>query len=202
MNRHRACRRWDGASAWRARLVLHRTHGFRQGKSHARGLFPCRCVPSCTWPCRPGRRPPSRGRSSTWWAGTGVAAAPCTAARCSSASWPRALRADACAPLRGAGPRVSLGRLTGVTASLCCGERPDGPVHSVWVLGRWQTWRTPRGLWLSFPPAGAPGFLEVCHQPVVLASLFLGVASPCSVLMWGFGETKMLLLSSPNPLSI
>ncbi|KAJ8791151.1 hypothetical protein J1605_020821 [Eschrichtius robustus] len=51
-------------------------------------------------------------------------------------SRPRALRAGACAPLLGAGPRVSLDRLTGLTASLRCGDCPDGPVHSVWVLGR------------------------------------------------------------------
>ena len=75
-------------------------------------------------------------------------------------SRPRALRAGACAPLLGAGPCVSLDRLTGLTASLHCGDCPDGPVHSVWVLGRWQTRRTPRGLWLSFPTcwrSGLPG---------------------------------------------
>ncbi|XP_061043594.1 LOW QUALITY PROTEIN: centrosomal protein of 72 kDa [Eubalaena glacialis] len=75
-------------------------------------------------------------------------------------SWPRALRAGARAPLLGAGPRVSLDRLTGLTAALRCGNRPDGPIHSVWALGRWQTRRTPRGLWLSFPTcwrSGLPG---------------------------------------------
>ncbi|KAM9104492.1 centrosomal protein of 72 kDa isoform 1-T1 [Megaptera novaeangliae] len=83
-------------------------------------------------------------------------------------SRPRALRAGACAPLLGAGPRVSLDRLTGLTASLRCGDCPDGSVHSVWVLGRWQTRGLRAACGCRFPPAGAPGFLELrqdtfCH---------------------------------------
>ncbi|XP_057395706.1 LOW QUALITY PROTEIN: centrosomal protein of 72 kDa [Balaenoptera acutorostrata] len=46
-------------------------------------------------------------------------------------SRPRALRAGACAPLLGAGPCVSLDRLTGLTASLHCGDCPDAQARHI-----------------------------------------------------------------------
>lgn len=56
MNRHRACRRWDGASAWHARLVLHRTHWFQAGKKPRSWFVSVQVCPKLHLAVPPGKK--------------------------------------------------------------------------------------------------------------------------------------------------